>query len=49
MREEGVDIDDDRKLFTYLGRRKEEWGYQSSMLIWEFKWVIERLCNVIGE
>ncbi len=49
MREEGVDINDDRKLFTYLGRRREEFGYQSSILIWEFKWVIERLRNVVGE
>ena len=45
MREQGVDIDDNGRLLTYLGRRKEQWGYQSSALIWEFKWVVERLGN----
>jgi RecQ family ATP-dependent DNA helicase len=43
----GVDVGDDGKLFKYLGSRREEWGYQSSSLIWEFLWVMERLGNRI--
>jgi hypothetical protein len=45
LRGMGVDVEDDGKLFKYLGSRKEEWGYQSSRLIWEFLWIMERLGN----
>jgi superfamily II DNA helicase RecQ len=41
----GVDVEDDGKLLKYLGSRREDWGYQSSRLIWEFLWVMERLSN----
>jgi superfamily II DNA helicase RecQ len=43
----GVDSGQDRELFKYLGLRKEESGFQSSVLIWEFKWILERLYNRI--
>ena len=33
--------------FKYLGGRKEEFGYQSNVLIWEFLWVVGRLWNEI--
>jgi RecQ family ATP-dependent DNA helicase len=45
LRGMGVDVEDDRKLLKYLGSQKEDWGYQSSRLIWEFLWVMERLSN----
>jgi RecQ family ATP-dependent DNA helicase len=45
LRGVGVDVEDNGKLFKYLGSRREEWGYQSSRLIWEFLWVMERLGN----
>jgi hypothetical protein len=45
LRGMGVDVEDDRKLLKYLGSRREDWGYQSSRLIWEFLWVMERLGN----
>ena len=47
LREAGVDVDNEGKFFEHLGSRKEENGYQSSVLIWEFKWVVERLRNRI--
>jgi hypothetical protein len=49
LRQAGVDVDDNGEFFGYLGSRKEDWGYQSSVLIWEFLWVVERLGNRIDE
>jgi hypothetical protein len=45
----GINVDDNEEVFRYLARRREDWGYQSTNLIWEFLWVVERLQNKIEE
>ena len=47
LAEEGVSTSDSDEIFRYLGRRVCPEGVESCKMVWEFKWVVERLNNKV--